>query len=96
VNPAKTPPADWDLLAFGDGSLLSEFSTLPQVADVDLLIVVDGDTFESPWPSPDGSVKSGSLRKWQWQRVSNTSASYEGTKLPDDWGSPRKAVRLQD
>jgi predicted nucleotidyltransferase len=96
VNATAKPSSDWDLLVFGTEELLSVLANEIPVDDVDLLIVYDGDRFASPWNRTDnGSLKSGSLTEWKWKLINDEEAVYEGTKWPDDWGSPKKAIMLR-
>ena len=81
ANGRARPDSDTDLLIFGpDGFLQSVISGLNQPADIDCLVVYDGDNYQDPWQD-----KSGSLRKLQWKRLDERSATYVGTKwVPDD------------
>src|SRR5215203_644398 len=56
ANPTTEPPNDWDLLVFANPTVLERLQALPELEceeKVDLLIVVDGDRFECPWPRDD-------------------------------------------
>ena len=79
ANPTEKPPNDWDIVVLGDRALLDEFRTRAPVEGLDLLIVLDGDNFESPWPRADGATKRGSLSGWGWRKT-DTGAVYVGTK----------------
>jgi hypothetical protein len=95
VNPKNRPPQDWDFLAFGSAEVLAALKAdnVLRRVDVDLLIVTDGDSFESPWPRSDlpGVFKSGNLKNyeedglvvisWEWKEVSATEAKYTGEGL---------------
>ena len=95
ANGTARENSDWDLLVFGSADLLARLEGQSMVEDVDVLVVVDRDRLQSPWKrTTDGVVKSGSLAGWKWTRKSEREATYEGTKWPDDWGSPRRAVRI--
>src|SRR4051812_22837681 len=95
VNPTGKPPNDWDFLIFGDTELLEQLRAREPVLDLDLLVVVDAEHFQSPWPRlSDGVIKSGSLTSWNWKVLGKDAATYEGTKWPDDWGSQKKGVRV--
>lgn len=92
ANREATEQSDWDFLAFGDCSTLKRLAQEPPIHGLDLLIVVDGDKFLSPWHrAGDGTVKSGRLQDWRWCRQSNGVASYESTKFPV--GAPEPTVR---
>ena len=81
ANGRARPDSDTDLLIFGpDGFLQSVRAGLNQPADIDCLVVYDGDNYQDPWQD-----KSGSLSKLQWKRLDERSATYVGTKwVPDD------------
>ena len=100
ANPTDVPPKDWDIVAFGDGGLLAEFRGRPQVENLDLLIVFDGDQFECPWVRrSDGATKGGSLAGWEWRPLDENRAEYRATKprKGDNFCvdiSTKKAVRI--
>ncbi|WP_426307760.1 nucleotidyltransferase domain-containing protein [Acidovorax facilis] len=94
ANNCAREDSDWDLLVFGDADLLESLSKEPLMENADVLVVHDGNEFCSPWTDNKGRIKSGSLTQWKWERRFPTSAVYSGTKLPDDWGSPKNAVLL--
>lgn len=95
ANPTERQPADWDFMIFGTKALLDELTSQQPIPDVDAFVVFDGDNFKNPWPrASDGAIKKGSLKEWKWKSISEERASYEGTKWPDDWGSPKYAIRL--
>lgn len=88
--------SDWDLLVFADESFLQELSKQEPVEGVDLLVVYNRDFFRSPWnQTAEGIVKSGTLSGWEWRELSETQATYTGTKWPNDWGSTKMAIRLR-
>jgi len=44
------------------------------------LVVYDGNNFSKPWR--DGNrVKGGSLKDWDWRRISDERATYRATKF---------------
>ena len=68
--------AGCELLAFADASTLRRLRRLDDLhrSDVELLVVFDGDAFESAW----GPGKaSGSLSRWGWHQVSSFEAYYD-------------------
>lgn len=78
-----TPSSDWAILLFGTESAIEELASKwqPEVADVDLLIVYDGENFRSPWPRPDtGRFKRGSLPSWEWREIRSDEAVYKQSK----------------
>lgn len=94
ANGSARADSDWDLLVFGDKTLIDLLKEEPPLENADVLVVHDGNEFCSPWADSKGRIKSGSLVQWKWERKSSTSAVYSGTKWPDDWGSPKNAVLL--
>lgn len=94
ANGSARAGSDWDLLVFGDVTLLDSLKKESPPNNADVLVVHDGNEFCSPWADSKGRIKSGSLAQWKWERRSSTSAVYWGTKWPDDWGSLKNAVLL--
>jgi hypothetical protein len=78
-----------ELLAFADRTTLAHLRKCEDLrcADVELLVVVDGDGFESAW----GPRRvSGSLARWSWRQVSAHEAYYDESRWagrPSDEGS---------
>lgn len=64
------------LLAFGDCSALERLRKCTDLAadGVELMVVIDGDVFETAWGS---AHLSGSLARWAWRRVSEDQAYYD-------------------
>ncbi len=79
ANSAATTTSDWDFLIFSDELTAGEIAGLIRLYrdDVDLLVVTDGDSFESAWGSP---VKTGSLSSWHWTRQGTQTATYRSAK----------------
>jgi hypothetical protein len=80
----------WDLLAFADAPTLKRLrrSTDLHRADIDLLVVTDGDVFENAW----GQRRlSGSLVRWAWREAPPAAAYYNEAKWAerDDGGVVR-------
>ena len=95
VNPSTVPPNDWDILIFGNAQLFSEIAAHDPPSGVDALVVVDGEQFKSPWPrKSDGHVNWGRLANWNWQRIDNDTASYEGTNRQRGSRVQQCAVRI--
>jgi len=102
ANGTAKPTSDWDILAFADDPTFNALRDDTELhhSDVDLLVVRSADgRFEKPW----GRKKSGSLEKWQWNRLSETEATYRSTKFVPDPGETHhgdfheqtfKAIRL--
>lgn len=85
--------SDWDLLVFGDDSILESLranETFRQ-PEIDLFVVHDGNRFESPWAGDDGT-KLGRLQNsfeygpdryvygYRWKEISESEASYISTR----------------
>ena len=65
----------WELLAFADSTTLQRLRKANDLhrADVDVLVVTDGDRFENAW----GQHRlSGSLVRWAWRRAVDGEAFY--------------------
>ncbi len=88
-EPAPTT-AQYELLAFADKSTLQRLrrSENLQRADVEFLVVIDGDVFESAW----GPRKlSGSLARWAWRQISPHEAYYDEAR----WAQAGSVVRVR-
>lgn len=94
VNRKSAPPSDWDFLIFGDEALLQELSSVEAVSGCDPMVVYDGDHFRKPWSERDSQQNSGSLTNWDWKENSERTATYKGTKWPNDWGDQKEAIRV--
>jgi hypothetical protein len=67
------------LLAFADPRTLERLRKCDHLhsSDVELMVVLDGDAFETAW----GSRRScGSLARWAWREVSGNEAYYEESR----------------
>jgi hypothetical protein len=87
TEPAVAPAdAAWHLLVFADTPTLQRLRKSDHLhrADVELLVVVDGDRFENAW---GGQRLSGSLGRWAWRQVSEDVAYYDESK----WSLPGAA-----
>ena len=98
ANNTARPDSDWDLLVFGDGSLITQLREASELHrdDIDCLAVVDADRFESAWGK---KPKGGSLSGWEWERSPNDQATYTETKWRDaedgaGWVSKRRRALL--
>ena len=105
ANLSYTKDSDWDLFVFANEYTLQKLNARPEYNNpkIDLLVVIDGDLFEEPWPID--RPKKDKLSNWDWKRLSETEAKYFGTKDPlngGDWwrsggsvlSGNRKAKRL--
>ena len=90
--PESDPESDWDLWVFGDQQTLSELRSAKELnrEEFDVMVVYDGNRFESPWKK-----KSGSLKGWEWRRVSDKTAEYVGTKPRNNDGFAVERLQLK-
>ena len=87
-------PGRCELLVFADRPTLQRLrkSAHPHRADIDLLVVVDGDEFENAW----GEHRvSGSLARWAWRQVSPELAYYDESKWAERGGEGGSVVRVR-
>ena len=90
----EAAPARCELLVFADRPTLQRLrkSARPHCADIDLLVVVDGDQFENAW----GEQRiSGSLARWAWRQVSPELAYYDESKWAERAGEGSSVVRVR-
>src|SRR2546421_12909305 len=83
-------PRRHELLAFADAATLARLRKSEHLhrADVELLVVVDGDLFESAW----GPRKlSGSLARWAWRQISPHESYYDESR----WAQHGSVVRVR-
>jgi hypothetical protein len=79
------PSLACELLAFADAPTLERLRRASDLhnADVEFLVVIDGDRFENAW----GPRKlSGSLARWAWRQVSPGLAYYDESR----WAEPNR------
>jgi hypothetical protein len=91
--PARDVPA-CELLVFADRGTLETLRKSDHLhrSDVELLVVVDGDTFENAW----GQRRlSGSLARWQWRQVAPGLAYYDESKWAEREGNGGAVVRVR-
>jgi hypothetical protein len=85
-------PASFALLAFADTRTLHRLRNSDYLhrADVELLVVFDGNQFENAW----GPYKlSGSLARWAWRQVTDELAYYDESKWAQREGGSVVRVR---
>lgn len=89
----ERPDSDWNLLAFADEDTFQELRGNVQFrrADVELLVVRDGDEFREPWGD---NPKHGYLSEWAWVKTSDREAQYHGTKWVQDEKGGRTIIEL--
>ena len=87
-------PGRSQLLAFADLATLRHLRIREDLhrTDVALLVVVDGDDFESAW----GSCRlSGSLSRWAWRQISAHEAYYEEARWEERTREAGNVVRVR-
>lgn len=87
-----TPP--YQLLAFADLATLQALRRATDLhhEELNFLVVIDGDRFESAW----GECKvSGSLARWAWRYVSPDEAYYDEARWDSRTGHAGGVVRLR-
>jgi hypothetical protein len=87
-------PAKCRLLVFADAGALKRLRRSENLHDasVELLVVIDGDTFESAW----GPAKvSGSLGRWAWRQTSSSEAFYDESRWSLRGGDTGGVVRVR-
>jgi hypothetical protein len=74
------------LLAFADRSTLKRLRAAEHLhcADIEFLVVVDGDVFASAWGP---SRLSGSLARWAWRQTAPREAYYDESRWADGDGT---------
>jgi predicted nucleotidyltransferase len=82
ANGTSKCESDWDFIVFGPLGLREAMAQDKSLArpDVDLLVASPDGVVADPW-----KVKSGTLSNWEWNRISNSQATYIGRKsMPDE------------
>lgn len=82
ANGTEKPTSDWDFIAIGTAETLTYLRAAAELhhANVDFLVVTNGDDFEASWGERD---KHGSLAEWQWEQLDERSAVYLQSKWRD-------------
>ena len=99
ANDSASVESDWDFIAMGSTNTLAYLQKSVHLhrADVDFLVVINGDDFEVAWGD---RPKSGSLNEWEWTKKSNIDAEYMQSKMliHADWNECKinkvRAVRV--
>ena len=80
------------LLAFADAGTLKRLRicTYLHSAQVEFLVVTDGDAFASAWGP---SKLSGSLARWAWRQTSADEAFYDESRWAGEEGAVRRVRR---
>jgi transposase InsO family protein len=89
-----TDAASCRLLAFGTAAVLRRLQNCAHLhsAEVEFLVVVDGDEFVSAW----GSVwLSGSLARWAWRLTAASEAFYDESRWAPGNGDGGAVVRVR-
>lgn len=84
ANDTFNPDSDWDFLAFANLSVLESLKVQTSIhrPDIDFLVLTDGENFQSAW----GKLKTGSLTRWNWCKVTDDFAHYLGSKWIPEQG----------
>lgn len=71
ANDQERQESDWDYVAFADSTTLEQLraDTDLNEPNIDLLVVHNGDSFESPWVHEGQQQKRGSLTDWEWRAI---------------------------
>ena len=91
---SRLTPARRELLAFADAATLERLRRCEYLhrADIEFLVVVDGDLFESAW----GPRKlSGSLARWAWRQISPHEAYYDESRWAQSDADAGAVVRVR-
>jgi hypothetical protein len=91
---SRLTPARHELLAFADAATLERLRRCEYLhrADIEFLVVVDGDLFESAW----GPRKlSGSLARWAWRQISPHEAYYDESRWAQSDADAGAVVRVR-
>jgi hypothetical protein len=83
----------WALLVFADEGTFEELRSDFRFrrADVELLVVRDGDEFQEPWGE---NPERGYLSEWEWVKTSDREAQYHGTRWVHDEKLFRTIIEL--
>lgn len=89
----SSPDADWNLFVFADGETFRQLGRNRRFrrADVQLLVVLDGDEFQEPWGD---NPKRGYLSEWEWVKISDREAQYCGIKWAQEEKGGQTAIEL--
>lgn len=83
--------SDYDFIVFADEGTFCSLSnnTDIQKDNIDLMVVINQDgEFRNPWIN-----KSGSLVSWEWNRISESIATYKSVKWIDDEEAKSKGFK---
>jgi len=84
----------YELLVFADARTLEQLRKCDDLhrADIEVLVVTDGDRFENVW----GPRKlSGSLVRWAWREVSPDQAYYDESRWAEASAIAGRVVRVR-
>ena len=93
ANNQARPDSDWNLLVFADDDAFQQLGKNIQFrrADVQLLVVCDGEKFQEPWGD---NPKQGYLSEWEWTKISDREAQYCGIKWAQEEKGGQTALEL--
>ncbi|MES2365219.1 MAG: nucleotidyltransferase domain-containing protein [Pseudomonadota bacterium] len=99
ANGSASETSDWDFIVFANRETLEHLRSTVEFhrANVDFLVVVNGEDFENAWGEKD---KTGALSAWEWKLVTDAHAEYTETKWVETEENAkvvlqrRKAIRV--
>lgn len=93
VDDTSTPADRFKLLVFADAATCARLqrSAPDDSAVAQLLVVIDGDLFESAWPRSG----SGSLARWAWRQTAAGEAFYDEARWAPGAHDSRGVVRVR-
>lgn len=87
------PNSNWNLFVFAGQDTLQRLAESSRFrrADVQLLVVKDGDEFREPWGD---KPKQGYLTEWEWVKISDREAEYCGIKWAQEEKGGQTSMEL--
>ena len=93
ANGQARPNSNWNLFVFAGQDTLQRLgeSSRFRRADIQLLVVKDGDEFREPWGD---KPKQGYLSEWEWLKISDREAEYCGIKWAQEEKGGQTSMEL--
>lgn len=87
------PGSDWNFFVFADEDTFQQLAKNIRFkrADVQLLVIRNGDEFREPWGR---NPKQGYLSEWEWVKISDREAQYCGIKWAQEEKGGQTALEL--